>query len=78
MGSVFWAAGLVVLARIGRDAPELWDEGKLPEDAGPDADKAAPTEKVSADEAKHEYGLDLVAEPQAGQYDAVIDRKSVV
>ena len=27
---------------------------------------------VSADEAKHEYGLDLVAEPQAGQYDAVI------
>ena len=27
---------------------------------------------VSAEEAKHEYGLDLVAEPQAGQYDAVI------
>ncbi|CAN7158157.1 nucleotide sugar dehydrogenase [Pseudoxanthomonas sp. LjRoot168] len=27
---------------------------------------------VSAAEAKHEYGLDLVAEPQAGQYDAVI------
>jgi len=27
---------------------------------------------VNADEAKHEYGLDLVAEPQAGQYDAVI------
>ncbi len=27
---------------------------------------------VNADEARHEYGLDLVAEPQAGQYDAVI------
>ncbi|KRA42342.1 Vi polysaccharide biosynthesis UDP-N-acetylglucosamine C-6 dehydrogenase TviB [Pseudoxanthomonas sp. Root630] len=27
---------------------------------------------VNAEEAKHEYGLDLVAEPQAGQYDAVI------
>ena len=27
---------------------------------------------VNADEAKHEYGLELVAEPQAGQYDAVI------
>ena len=27
---------------------------------------------VSAEEAKHEYGLDLVAEPEAGQYDAVI------
>jgi tetratricopeptide (TPR) repeat protein len=49
MGSVFWAAGLVVLARIGRDAPELWDEGKPLEgdDGGP-----ATTEKVSADEAK--------------------------
>jgi UDP-N-acetyl-D-galactosamine dehydrogenase len=27
---------------------------------------------VNADEARHEYGLDLVAEPQNGQYDAVI------
>jgi UDP-N-acetyl-D-galactosamine dehydrogenase len=27
---------------------------------------------VSAKEAKHEYGLDLVAEPEAGKYDAVI------
>ncbi len=27
---------------------------------------------VDADEARHEYGLDLVAEPKAGQYDAVI------
>jgi UDP-N-acetyl-D-galactosamine dehydrogenase len=27
---------------------------------------------VSADEARHEYGLELVAEPKAGQYDAVI------
>ncbi|WP_305076413.1 nucleotide sugar dehydrogenase [Pseudoxanthomonas sp. PXM02] len=27
---------------------------------------------VNADEARHEYGLELVAEPQAGQYDAVI------
>ena len=27
---------------------------------------------VNADEARHEYGLDLVAEPQPGQYDAVI------
>jgi UDP-N-acetyl-D-galactosamine dehydrogenase len=27
---------------------------------------------VNADEARHEYGLELVAEPQAGQYDAII------
>jgi len=27
---------------------------------------------VNVDEARHEYGLELVAEPQAGQYDAVI------
>ncbi len=27
---------------------------------------------VGADEARHEYGLDLVAQPQAGSYDAVI------
>ena len=27
---------------------------------------------VNADEARHEYGLDLVAEPQPGRYDAII------
>jgi UDP-N-acetyl-D-galactosamine dehydrogenase len=27
---------------------------------------------VDAAEAKHEYGLDLVADPQAGAYDAVV------
>jgi UDP-N-acetyl-D-galactosamine dehydrogenase len=27
---------------------------------------------VDADEAKHEYGLELVREPRAGHYDAVI------
>lgn len=27
---------------------------------------------VNADEARHEYGLELVAEPDAGQYDAVV------
>jgi UDP-N-acetyl-D-galactosamine dehydrogenase len=27
---------------------------------------------VDADEAKHEYGLDLVREPQLGHYDAIV------
>jgi UDP-N-acetyl-D-galactosamine dehydrogenase len=27
---------------------------------------------VSAEEARHEYGLELVAEPTAGSYDAVV------
>jgi len=58
MGSVFWGAGLVVLSRIGRDAPDLWDEGDKA--AGDDEHSAA--EKLRAEETKLDELLQQLVE----------------
>jgi tetratricopeptide (TPR) repeat protein len=58
MGSVFWTAGLVVLSRIAKDAPDLWED--VPGAAGDDG--AEPAAGDLADEARVQALLDELVE----------------